>query len=211
MPPTTRDAGPRCPVVPDSDPRLAPKPSTGTERRRRAIQEVEGCVCRDRQHSYGDAEDNFEAIASLWTTLLGPKLVRPITRTDVASLMVAVKLARARTSPGNRDNWIDAAGYAVCAAGIQEVEAAAAVEALENPMSPTSSIAPGHNPHRLTLEQIGYKDGWRLLEPAEVRLRGDDADDIEGWVRGSWKGPFAGSNPDCTYRTRRPAGYFLDQ
>ena len=36
---------------------------TGTELRREALREVEGCVCKDRQNSYGDAESNFAVIA----------------------------------------------------------------------------------------------------------------------------------------------------
>lgn len=91
----------------------------GTERRRQVLREVEGCVCRDRQNTYGDAEDNFANIAAIWNVIFREHLEHPLTASDVARAMVAVKLARTIQSPNHRDNWVDMAGYAVCGAGIQ--------------------------------------------------------------------------------------------
>lgn len=88
--------------------------NTGTERRRQILAEIEKCVCRDRQNTYGDAEDNFRQIARYWSEWKGVEF----TALDVAAMMVFVKLARMKTSPFNLDNWIDAAGYAVCGGGI---------------------------------------------------------------------------------------------
>jgi len=95
---------------------------TGTDRRRAAIKEVEGCVCKDRQNTYSDAEDNFSQTASIWTVQLSRKLLPGVSldASDVAALMIGLKLARTAANPGHRDNWIDAAGYAVCGAGIQQ-------------------------------------------------------------------------------------------
>lgn len=87
---------------------------TGKDRREQALIEVENCVCRDRQATHGDAEDNFADIAKLWSVYTGIGF----TAQDVAAMMILMKIARMKTSPDHRDNWIDAAGYAVCGAGI---------------------------------------------------------------------------------------------
>lgn len=72
------------------------------------------CVTKDRQATHGDAEDNFRNIAELWRTYCG----FPFTTTDVAAMMVLVKISRLKTSPYNNDNWVDIAGYAACGGGI---------------------------------------------------------------------------------------------
>jgi hypothetical protein len=97
-------------------------PITGTDRRRAILQQVESCVCRDRQNSYGDAEDNFTRIAALWNIQFGHKLKEPLSSKDVALAMIHVKCARAITSPGHLDNAVDGAGYFVCLGGIIENE-----------------------------------------------------------------------------------------
>ncbi len=106
----------------DPFPEKPQSPPTGTDRRRTALKEVEGCVCRDRQNMYSDAEDNFSQTASIWTVQLSRKLLPGVSldASDVAALMVGLKLARTAANPSHRDNWIDAAGYAVCGAGIQQ-------------------------------------------------------------------------------------------
>lgn len=86
----------------------------GTARRKEALAEVEGCVCRDRQSTYGDPEDNFANIANMWSVYMGTTFKAH----DVAAMMMLVKIARLKSSPNHRDNWIDAAGYAICGAGI---------------------------------------------------------------------------------------------
>lgn len=91
---------------------------TGTQRRQDALKEVENCVCKDRQSTHGDAEHNFHDIAKLWSTYTGT----PLTPQDVAAMMILVKIARMRSSPDHRDNWIDAAGYAICGAGITQAK-----------------------------------------------------------------------------------------
>lgn len=91
-----------------------PSKTTGTERRRAALKRVEGYVCRDRQATHGDAEDNFKQIAAYWSLYKGAEF----TALDVAAMMALVKIARMRTSPSFVDNWDDLAGYAICGAGI---------------------------------------------------------------------------------------------
>lgn len=100
----------------------------GTTRRRAILREVEGAVCRDRQNTYGDAEDNFATIAKLWTVYLqatgrlradmvSEEILMP---EDVAVMSALIKVARVAVSPEHRDNWVDAAGYMVCGGGIMQ-------------------------------------------------------------------------------------------
>lgn len=103
----------------EADPPAAePEPRTGTDRRREIVRRVEVCVCRDRQNTYGDAEDNFADIAALANVVLGPKLKEPLEPHDVASFSACIKLARIKSSPMHLDNWVDLAGYGICGGGI---------------------------------------------------------------------------------------------
>lgn len=79
-----------------------------------------------------------------------------------------------------------------------------------------SPICAGHNPDRLTEEQVGVAEGWRLLTEEEqkerVGKRGEFS--IEGWIDNKWDdlwcgGPWIGRCGLTTYRTKRPPGYFL--
>lgn len=65
-------------------------------------------VVADRGESYGDARDSFERIAALWTYLLDVDVAPH----QVASCMIAVKLARLSNDAGHIDSMIDIAGYA---------------------------------------------------------------------------------------------------
>ena len=95
--------------------------TTGAERRKNILDEVERCVCQDRVKSYGDAEDNFTHIAQRWNLYLQHRFQnRPVHLQpyDIAAMMQDIKLARIASSPLHLDNWVDAAGYGVCGAGI---------------------------------------------------------------------------------------------
>ena len=209
---------------------------TGTELRREALREVEGCVCKDRQNSYGDAESNFAVIAEFWTTYLRTRgLIAATTRIesfDVAEMSGLIKCARAAHNPHHRDNWIDRAGYAICGAGIiaraaeEATDAASAVigdealpscglssaEKLRILSNAASSVAAGHNPDKLTEARVCVEEGWRLLAPEEIVSR-NPTHDIQLWLSGSrqWAAdcPARGSVVDATYRTKKPPGYFL--
>lgn len=61
-----------------------------------------------RQENYGKPEKNFANIASYWSLYLG----RDIKATDVAAMMILMKLARLENNPKHEDSWIDIAGYA---------------------------------------------------------------------------------------------------
>lgn len=72
-----------------------------------------------RQECYGDAEDNFQTIATMWESYLkamGCDVV--LTSRDVAMMMVLLKVARAAAPGIYLDNYIDISGYAACAYGI---------------------------------------------------------------------------------------------
>ena len=77
-------------------------------------------VTKDRNTSYGEPEDMFQTIATLWREYL---MARPdpqaaITAYDVGCMMVLLKMARAAVRPTSPDSLIDAAGYAACAGEI---------------------------------------------------------------------------------------------
>ena len=94
---------------------------SGSEIRKEVLDEIYKCVCQNRMSSYGDAEDNFKAIAAIWQQYLETRgIAKPnsITAQDVAAMMIAVKLSRIANDPNHMDSWIDAGGYSVCGAGI---------------------------------------------------------------------------------------------
>ena len=83
-----------------------------------------------RGNTYGSADENFQRIANLMTAQLGlveelPEsgcLTRPLTKEDVALLMIQVKASRLANLPTHEDSWIDIAGYVNCVSMIQTGE-----------------------------------------------------------------------------------------
>lgn len=92
------------------------------------LREAEKLITGDRNKTYGSPVENFDVTAALWTQQLGHKLKagESFTATDVALLMIQLKMARLRTSPGTRDHYVDISGYAACGWECQEVEDASA-------------------------------------------------------------------------------------
>ena len=81
-------------------------------------------VTEDRNNSYGEPEDNFNLIASLWENYLNagqdPEDCRiEITAEDVARMMILLKVARGATGRGSIDTWIDICGYSSCGGEIE--------------------------------------------------------------------------------------------
>ena len=69
------------------------------------------CVCGDRNLQYGEPEDNFNAIAKLWSAFLDI----PISAPQVATMMCLFKIARLKGSCyASKDSWVDLIGYAAC-------------------------------------------------------------------------------------------------
>ena len=67
-------------------------------------------VVTQRNVQYGKPENVFGTIASMWSAYLNT----PITDTDVANMMILLKLARMKNNPNHFDNYVDIAGYAAC-------------------------------------------------------------------------------------------------
>ena len=65
-------------------------------------------VLEERRDDYGEAADQFSAIAARWSITLG----MPVTPAQVALCMIDLKLARLARDPKYRDGPIDVIGYA---------------------------------------------------------------------------------------------------
>ena len=84
--------------------------------------EVRATVCGPREESYGGPEDNFGRIARHWTAFLHNRFGNEhaanvcLTASDVAALMILMKVARLEYNIQHHDSWVDAGGYAVCGA-----------------------------------------------------------------------------------------------
>lgn len=91
--------------VPDqpSDPHEVVPPFT----RETVLTTAEQLINGQRAKDYGDASENFQRIADLWTPILGVQ----VTASDVALCLTQLKVARLITSPTHKDSWVDAAGY----------------------------------------------------------------------------------------------------
>ena len=80
--------------------------------RKEILAEAEKYVCNDRNLQYGEPEDNFLRIATLWNAYLGKIHV---TSYDVAVMMCLFKIARLQSSAFESvDSWVDLIGYAAC-------------------------------------------------------------------------------------------------
>lgn len=74
------------------------------------LKTAENCVCGQRERDYGSPENNFQAIADLWTAYFHADF----TATDVAMMMALLKIARIKSGTATEDSFIDLAGYAAC-------------------------------------------------------------------------------------------------
>lgn len=73
----------------------------------RALEVING----ERQQEYGDPEDSFSEIFTLWNWWLEGKLKSQLTRKDVAMMMALMKQAREKKGAGKTDNIVDCCGY----------------------------------------------------------------------------------------------------
>lgn len=71
-----------------------------------------------RQNTYGNPEDCFKIIGDMWGGYLGID----ITASDVAMLMILLKVARTKGRKDYADNYVDIAGYAACAGELTDAE-----------------------------------------------------------------------------------------
>ena len=85
------------------------------KKREEILKKASKAISGERDKHYGSPEDNFAQIAVFWTNYLH----RIITSTDVAMMMILLKISRAMNDATHEDNWIDIAGYAACAGEIE--------------------------------------------------------------------------------------------
>lgn len=85
-------------------------------RRDKILDKAKSIINGEREGTYGKAEDSFGRIASLWSGYLGVQ----ISSTDVANLMILMKVARNSSGVYKEDNWIDICGYAALGGEVQE-------------------------------------------------------------------------------------------
>ena len=71
------------------------------------LQEAERLITGDRQDTYGDARAMHGRIAAYWAAHLD----HPVSASDVAVMMVLLKLARTKASPDHADSYVDGVGY----------------------------------------------------------------------------------------------------
>lgn len=85
---------------------------TEATEREKLLDEAKRIVCGERDQQYGNPEDNFEKISKFWSYYL----IYPVSKRDVAMMMVLLKVARESSGEEKHDNLVDIAGYAACAA-----------------------------------------------------------------------------------------------
>jgi hypothetical protein len=61
-----------------------------------------------RAKDYGDAYENHERVAQLWSVILD----KEVSVSQVYQCLTALKLARLIVTPTHEDSWVDIAGYA---------------------------------------------------------------------------------------------------
>ena len=76
-------------------------------KRAEILQKAEQMVNGPRARDYGDAYNNHERIAKIWTVLLNKEITVP----QVYQCMIAVKLSRLIETPEHEDSAIDICGY----------------------------------------------------------------------------------------------------
>lgn len=114
----------------------------------RAISLIHGQRAKD----YGDAQASFQRMADLVNPII-KKADGKLTASDMALVMIQVKIARLQESPNHADSWTDIAGYAALGAqlAVTEPDKAATGPTLPNPIS---SIGPNDiKPYRRDYSQ----------------------------------------------------------
>lgn len=95
-------------------PSLAPR----VPRRRDILDDADDKIMGDRRVEYGDAQENFERIAALWTALDLHIGNREYTAAQVALMLDLLKTARLAVNPTHTDSWVDKAGYSALGAEV---------------------------------------------------------------------------------------------
>jgi hypothetical protein len=77
--------------------------------RKDILDTAKNLISGDRHEQYGDARENFQLVANLWSSYMDGK--KGFTAEDVAMLLALLKIARIRTGQVKADNFIDTEGY----------------------------------------------------------------------------------------------------
>ena len=80
------------------------------------LSQAQAIIDGQRKQEYGDVNESFSQIASLWSAYLGKEL----TGFDVANLMILMKVSRAKNK-FHLDSYVDIAGYAACAGRLEAI------------------------------------------------------------------------------------------
>jgi hypothetical protein len=78
-----------------------------TMNRKEILKKAETLISGQRAQDYGEAYENHERIAKIWSVLLD----KEVTVSQVYQCMVAVKLSRLIVTPDHEDSWVDICGY----------------------------------------------------------------------------------------------------
>ena len=84
-------------------------------KRNDVLEKTKTIINGEREGQYGSPEDSFQIIADMWTSYLGLR----ITATDIANMMILMKVARNANGVYKDDNWIDICGYAAIGGELQ--------------------------------------------------------------------------------------------
>ena len=78
-----------------------------------------------RQQAYGHPRDNFQRTADLWNGYMDARDPSRVDfdATDVAHMMILLKMARLIETPDHRDSYVDMAGYAATGARVVGIDA----------------------------------------------------------------------------------------
>lgn len=82
------------------------------------LTEARDIVTQDRSETHGDIQDNHDQIAAFWSAYLGVE----IDATDVALMMIMLKISRASVGMRDRDHFVDMAGYASIGGALDDSE-----------------------------------------------------------------------------------------
>lgn len=81
------------------------------------LEEAIALINGNRAEDYGDAQKNFQHMADL-VNLIIKKADGKLSASDMALVMIQVKIARLQETPDHEDSWTDIAGYAALGAQV---------------------------------------------------------------------------------------------
>jgi hypothetical protein len=92
----------------------------GKRKRSEVLEAADAAINGPREDDYGSAGSSFQRTANLLNAAGFGRNDGPTIASDVAIIMVLLKIARLGNSPSHEDSWIDIAGYAALGAEVAE-------------------------------------------------------------------------------------------